>query len=146
MNFEDITKQEVLDFLETQVTCTIATNGNGGYPNSATVAFSNNDKFEFVIGTNVHSRKAKNVETNSKVAMTITDVQKRWTLQLEGDIRKLDPQEFADNYGQHHYAKLPFSLPFKDIPDQANYLIVPVHMKLTEANKQPWVVHEILQS
>ena len=78
--------------------------------------------------------------------MTITDVQKRWTLQLEGDIRKLDPQEFSDTYAEHHHAKLPFSLPFKDIPDQANYLITPVHLKLTEANKQPWVVHELLRS
>lgn len=140
-----IDTKEVIAFLESQVTCVISTNGEGGYPNSATVAFSNNDKYEFVIGTNIHSRKAANIEKNQKVAMTITDVEKRWTVQLEGDIRKLDPQEFSDNYAEHHYAKLPFSLPFKDIPEQANYLITPRHMKLTEANKHPWVVHEIIR-
>lgn len=134
----------MLAFLESQMTCVISTNGESGYPNSATVAFSNNDSYEFVIGTNIHSRKAGNIERNGKVAMTITDVEKRWTVQLEGDIRKLDPEEFQEKYAEHHYAKLPFSLPFKDIPEQANYLIKPTHMKLTEADKKPWIVHEII--
>lgn len=136
------TKADLTEFLDSQVICTISSNGEGGYPNSASVAFSSNDDLEFVIGTSVQSRKAANFARNGKVAMTITDAEKRWTVQLEGDVRQLTPEEFQTKYSEKHYAKLPFSLPFKDLPDQSNYLVVPVHLKLTEANKKPWVATE----
>jgi general stress protein 26 len=137
-----LTKQDLLDFLDSQVLCVISSNGENGYPNSATVAFSNNDNLEFVIGTSLKSRKAGNIANNKKVAMTITDADKRWTVQLEGDIRQLSAEEFEQKYSEKHYRKLPFSLPFKNIPDQANFMVTPVHLKLTDASKKPWQVIE----
>ena len=136
------TKQDLIDFLDSQSLCTISSNGEGGYPNSATVAFSSNDNLEFIIGTNAKSRKASNFGRDNKVAMTITDAERRWTVQLEGDVSPLSWEEFEVTYSQKHYKKLPFSLPFKDIPDQTNFRIIPTHIKLTEANKKPWVVTE----
>src|SRR5882757_11146095 len=142
MSDKQLTKQDLYEFLDSQIVCTISTNGEDGYPNSATVAFSNNEDLEFVIGTSVRSRKANNIARDGKVAMTITDEKKRWTVQLEGDARRLFKDEFEEKYSEKHYRKLPFSLPFKDIPDQINFLIVPVHLKLTDASKKPWQVTE----
>lgn len=135
-------KQDLTDFLDSQMLCDISSIGEGGFPNSATVAFSSNDQLEFVIGTSTKSRKAANFERDSKVSMTITDAEKRWTVQLEGNVSELSWDDFEAKFSEKHYKKLPFSLPFKDLPDQTNFLIVPVHIKLTEANKKPWVVTE----
>lgn len=136
------TKQDLIDFLDSQMLCVISSIGEGGYPNSATVAFSSNDDLELVIGTNAKSRKAANFARDNKVAMTITDAERRWTVQLEGNVSPLSWEEFEAKYGEKHYKKLPFSLPFKDIPDQTNFRITPTRIKLTEANKKPWVVTE----
>ena len=136
------TKQDLLDFLDSQVMCVISSIGEDGFPNSASVAFSSNDNLEFVIGTSAKSRKAANFARDSKVAMTVTDADKRWTVQLEGNVSPLSWDEFESTYSEKHYRKLPFSLPFKDLPDQTNFRIVPLHLKLTEANKKPWVVTE----
>lgn len=144
MDMQDIapTKTDLINFLDSQVVCVISSIGEGGYPNSATVAFSSNDDLEFVIGTSVKSRKAANFAHHNKVAMNITDVEKRWTVQLEGEVNPLGWEEFETKYSEKHYKKLPFSLPFKDLPDQTNYRITPTHLKLTEANKKPWQVTE----
>ena len=142
MNESAPTKQDLIDFLDSQVLCVIASIGEAGYPNTATVAFSSNDDLEFIIGTSMKSRKAANFSHDNKVAMTITDADKRWTVQLEGDVSPISWEEFESNYSEKHYKKLPFSLPFKDLPDQSNFRIIPTHLKLTEANKKPWVVTE----
>ncbi len=144
MSDQELTKKDLFDFLDSQIVCTISTNGEGGYPNSATVAFSNNEELEFVIGTSIRTRKAKNIARDSKVAMTITDADKRWTVQLEGDIRELSPEEFDERYSEKHFSKLPFSLPFKDIPDQHNYVIIPIHLKMSNVSVHPWKVVEFL--
>jgi general stress protein 26 len=136
------TKQDLIDFLDSQMLCVISSNGEEGFPNSATVAFSSNDDLELIIGTNAKSRKAGNFGRDNKVAMNITDAERRWTVQLEGNVSELTWEEFEAKYSEKHYKKLPFSLPFKDIPDQTNFRIVPTHLKLTEANKKPWVVTE----
>lgn len=136
------THADLTEFLDNQVLCTISSIGEGGYPNAASVAFSSNDDLEFVVGTSTLSRKAANFARDSKVALTVTDAEKRWTVQLEGDVRPIDWDEFETKYSDKHYDKLPFSLPFKDLPDQTNYLIVPVHLKLTEADIIPWRVTE----
>lgn len=143
MNDESLpTKQDLLEFLDSQALCVVSTIGDNGYPNAASVAYSNNDSLEFVIGTSLLSRKAANIARNNKAAITVTDSEKRWTVQLEGNIRQLSSDEFANEYSEKHYRKLPFSLPFKDIPDQANFVIIPVHLKLTDASKKPWQVTE----
>ena len=142
MNDTAPTKQDLIEFLDSQILCVISSNGEVGYPNSATVAFSSNDNLELVIGTSSKSRKAANFARDNKVALTITDADRRWTVQLEGDVSPLSWEEFEANYSEKHYKKLPFSLPFKDLPDQTNFRIVPTHLKLTEANKKPWQVTE----
>lgn len=138
-------KNEILDFLGSQIMCAIATNGADGFPNVASVAFSHTDALEFVIATDEASRKAKNMAADNKVALTVTDMSRKQTVQLEGEARRLSRQEFEKKYAEAHFKKLPFSLPFKAIPTQTYYVIVPTHMKLTDVSKKPWEVTEIIR-
>lgn len=136
-------KDELYDWLDKQLLCVIATVGKDGYPNTATVAFSQTRDGQFVVITDKDSRKARNIASSDKVAMTITHEDQRYTLQLEGNARQLSWEEFG-YYSDYHYAKLPFSLPFKDIPGQTPFVITPVHLRFTDASVRPWKITEII--
>lgn len=137
------TKSELYEWLDKQILCTISTIGRGGYPNSATVAFSQTEALEFIIITDTRSRKAANIRANSKVSLTITNEDERYTVQLEGEARELSWRDFAP-YEKYHYEKLPFSLPFKDIPGQTPFLVMPTHLRFSDVSVRPWELTEIL--
>lgn len=128
---------ELYDWLNSQILCTISTQGADGYPNAATVAFSQTHNLEFLIITDGLSRKAQNIMRNDQVAMTISNETDRYTIQLEGNARELSWDDFAP-YENSHHAKLPFSLPFKDIPGQAPFIITPVHLRFSDVSVRPW--------
>lgn len=134
---------ELYEWLDKQILCTIGTVGEGGYPNAATVAFSQSAALECVIITDTNSRKAANMRRDDKVSLTITNENQRYTVQLEGRARELSWEEFAP-YEQHHYEKLPFSLPFKDIPGQAPFLITPVHLRFSDVSVRPWQTTDLI--
>lgn len=136
------TKAELGEWLNKQVLCVISTCGEGGYPNSATVAFSQDANLNFVVITDGSSRKAKNIGRDSRVAMTITNEDDRYTVQLEGDARQLSWDEFERDHSERHYEKLPFSLPFKDIPGQTPFLIIPTHIRFSDVSVRPWELTE----
>jgi uncharacterized protein YhbP (UPF0306 family) len=137
------TQAELSGWLDKQILCTIASQGDDGYPNVATVGFSSSKNLQFVIITDAHSRKAINIGRDSKVALVVTNQDDKYTLQLEGDARQLSWDEFQQDYADHHYAKLPFSLPFKDIPGQTPFVVTPIHMRFTDVNVKPWERTEI---
>lgn len=135
---------ELSALLSNQLLCSIATIGADGYPNSASVAFSHTPELSFVFSTDDSTRKAANIARNGKVAITVTDAEKRVTMQAEGVAVKLSREEFTEKYETYHFEKLPFTRFFKDIPTMSFYIVTPVHMKLTDINEKPWKVQEIL--
>lgn len=146
MNIQDMTtgrqgfkptKQELGEWLDKQILCTIATIDEEAFPNTATVAFSQSTALEFVIITDTNSRKAVNIHRNNKVALTITNENDRYTLQLEGRATELSWDEFKI-FEKYHYEKLPFSLPFKDIPGQSPFIIRPTHLRFGDISVRPW--------
>ena len=139
------TSSELYEWLDRQILCTIASIGEGGYPNTATVAFSQTPELDLVIITDTSSRKAQNIRNNERVAMTITNEDERYTVQLEGRARELSWEEFT-NYSERHYRKLPFSLPFKDIPGQVPFVITPTHVRFSDVSVRPWEITEVVQS
>lgn len=136
------TNEQLARWLDKQTLLTIASHGSDGYPNAASVAFSQSADFHFVIITDKDSRKAHNIAGNNKVALTITNLDDRYTLQVQGNAQQMSWDEFAE-YAEAHYRKLPFTLPFKDIPGQTPYVIEPVSMKFTDVNVRPWAITEI---
>ena len=134
-------RSELYEWLDKQMLGVISTLGEDGYPNSATVAFSQDENMNFVIITDGESRKARNIARDGRAALTITNEDDRYTLQLEGDACQLAWDEF-EQYSEHHYQKLPFSLPFKDIPGQTPFVIVPTHMRFSDVSVRPWELTE----
>lgn len=135
------TKAELYDWLDKQILCVVSSIGGGGYPNSATVAFSQTPDLNFLIITDGSSRKADNIRKDGRVAMTITNEDDRYTVQLEGDAHLLSWDEF-EVYDERHFKKLPYSLPFKDIPGQVPVFIAPTHIRFSDASVRPWALTE----
>ncbi len=135
------TKAELGEWLDKQILCVISTLGENGYPNAATVAFSQTEDLNFLIITDESSRKAENIKTNERVALTITNEEDRYTVQLEGEARALSWDEFKV-YEKRHHEKLPYSLPFKDIPGQRPFFISPTHIKFSDVSVRPWLLTE----
>ena len=132
-------RAELSDFLRAQPLCTLSTVDAVGQPQGATVAFSETQDGDFIVGTSDTSRKAANIDTNPHVAMTITDAERRYTVQLEGTARKLGAEAFAA-YADYHYDQLPASRPFRDAPGQVNILVSPTHIRFSDCNPHPWVL------
>jgi len=131
---------EVANFLNTQHLGVISTIGPDG-PQGATVAFSQTDALEIIIGTSDVSRKALNIDNDHRVAFTITDPEQRFTVQTEGYARELGQTAFGA-YAEKHFEKLPNSAPFRDIKGQAYFLLSPRHVRFTDCNPHPWVITE----
>lgn len=131
------TKAELNAWLDRQILCTISTLGQDGFPNAATVAFSQDMSLRFFIITDESSRKASNIRQDNRVALTVTNEKDRYTVQLEGLAQELTWSSFKDQEA-YHYKKLPFSLPFKDIPGQTPFCIIPVHIRFTDVGVKPW--------
>lgn len=133
--------EEIAGFMNTQLVGRIATLGPDGWPQIANVAFSQNDKLELMIGTSEKSRKATNIGRDSRVAFEATDPEKRYTVQWEGNARRLSPEEFEAR-ADAHFEKLPGSLPFKDIKGQAYFLLEPTWARFSDCSVGPWVTTE----
>ena len=131
-------RSQLSEFLRTQTTCTIATVDSEGAPNAATVAFSETRDGQFIIGTSAKSRKASNIDNDQRVALVITNTDRRYTVQLEGVARKLTAEEFAP-YSDDHYQQLPSSRPYKDAPGQVDIIVKPSHIRFSDCSGYPWV-------
>jgi hypothetical protein len=133
------TKAEVFDFLNSQFLGAISTVTITGQPQVATVAFSQTPELEIIIGTDVSSRKAINLNGDTRCAFVVTDPTARYTVQLEATAKMLRPSELG-HYEAAHFAKLPSSAPFRDLVGQVYFLLKPVSLKFTDCNPHPWTV------
>jgi predicted pyridoxine 5'-phosphate oxidase superfamily flavin-nucleotide-binding protein len=133
------TKAEVVAFLDTLPLCVLASLDGTGQPQAATVAFSQTDNLEFVVGTDESSRKALNIVNDDRVAVVVTDPMLRYTVQAEGTARKVTAEEF-DAYAQRHFEKLPASAPFRDVEGQCYFVVTPQWLRFSDCNPHPWVL------
>jgi len=138
------TQEEAFAFLDTQILCVLSTLDATGQPHGSTVSFSQTSALQFIIGTDIKSRKSVNMQHDGRVALTITDAEKRYTVQATGQAKLIDAQEF-EGFADEHYRKLPHSLPFKDIKDQVHFLITPTSVRFSDCSAWPWVVTELIK-
>ena len=136
------TREELNEFIKGQVIGVISTLDENGAPMSATVAFSVTEGNDLMVGTSETSHKSQNVDRDSRVAVTITDAAKRYTLQLQGTARKVNEETFESVYAEAHFGQRPESLPFKDKPGQCHILITPPHMRFSDCSVNPWAITE----
>lgn len=130
MNLED-----VKTFLTLSTTCVISTIGDSGQPEAATVGFSVDDELKVLIATNEKTRKAANLAENNKVALVVGfDGPK--TVQLEGEVEKLDQTEYQDRIN-FHFEKVPSAKKFAGETGQNYYLITPIWLRFTDYTQDP---------
>jgi general stress protein 26 len=135
-------QEEVNAWLREQVLCAFATLDETGAPNLATVAFTVTGAGELLIGTAEDSRKSRNVSYDNRVAVVVTDSERRITVQLEGTARTLAKEDFDESYAEEHYRQRPESLPFRDESGQTHILVTPTHLKFSDCRPHPWVITE----
>ena len=137
------TRDQVDDFLISQKLASLATLTNDGSPTVARVAFSVTEGHELIIGTSADSRKSRNMNRDPRVAVEVTDPERRYTVQIEGFARLLAQAAFEAEYAERHYAQRPESLPFRDEPGQAHFLITPDYLRFSDCSVKPWLLTEL---
>ena len=135
------TQSEVQAFMHEFQLCVFSSLGPKGQPQSATISFSENDSLELIVGTSTLSRKYANLKRDARMSMTVTDPERRYTLQYEGLAAELT-QDQMNIYAPEHFRKLPGSLPFKDIPNQGYFLCKPVWVRFSYCSSSPWELTE----
>ena len=87
-------KSKALAFLRSQQLSVIATNHAGGSPESALVAFAQDDNLHIYFQTGRHTRKAHNLADNPHVSFVFgVTLETGITMQYEGDAAQLhDPE------------------------------------------------------
>ena len=120
--------QKALEFLKENETCVMATVAKDGVPHAATVGYSVDDDFSFLIGTNKNTRKYQNLMKSNKVALVVGFSGSK-TVQLEGLAKELD---ITDNRVEEHLAKLPGAVKFKIQPGQTYFLVKPSWLRFTD--------------
>ncbi len=123
-------------FLNSLDTCVIATVDQNGLPEAATVGFSHDDSFVFLIGTNKKSRKYANLTSNPACALVI-GLEGSQTVQVEGSAEEVDAQTIEKRL-EHHYDKVPTARRFQSDEGQTYFLITPTWLRHTNyANPEP---------
>ncbi len=127
--------QTVSEFLDTQETCVLSTVSSEGWPMSATVGFSHNDKLTILIGTSNKSRKYRNLLNHQKVSIVIGTTAPR-TVQYQGVAKEVNAVDIAKRLALH-FNKLPSAKTFYDDPDQRYFIITPMWLRMTDYSQKP---------
>jgi hypothetical protein len=91
-----------------------------GSPHGSFVAFSANQELELMFGTAMYSRKAANLRWDNRFCLTVSDAERRFTLQYHGVARRLHSDQLLAREPEH-YAKHPESEKWRDRPDQVYF-------------------------
>lgn len=135
------TEEQIYEWLRGQVLCTLSTIDDNGRPDGATVAYSVTTNNELIIGTSSDSRKIHNIDNHPHVAVTVTDSDERYTVQIKG-IARIMAQTAFSALADEHYRQRPESLPFRDDPDQSHILIHPEWTRFSDCSVNPWLLTE----
>ena len=121
-------KDKMLAFMANHKYCVISTVGTDSKPESAFVAFSN-DNLDLFIGTSSNSRKFQNLLANPSVAVVIAD--EFGEVQYEGQANVVDPTNSSEIEARHT-AKIPGSDKFRNDPTQQYVHIKPTWIRFIE--------------
>jgi CRP-like cAMP-binding protein/uncharacterized protein YhbP (UPF0306 family) len=121
---------EVLEYLESQYTMTLATAASG-LPHAATLVYVNRDIL-FYVCTNAHSATATNIDHNPAVAFTIDQYNPDWNkakgILATGEATRLSSKEEIQSIVLRFQDKFPF-LSNVDTSDLSFYCITPVSIE-----------------
>ncbi len=118
---------KVHEFLHNQLFCVVARTNISGGASAATVGFSHDEKFQFLIATNKATRKYTDITANHKVALVI-GFEPPYTVQFEGVAQELTADELGERLEQH-YTKNPMAREFAGQDGETYFLISPAWLR-----------------
>ena len=128
----------------------LAYHARGNWPDTAFVAFSVTGQLEVIFGTSTASRKYKtfhnhDIALRDRVGFNVTDKERRYTVQLKGVMKELTSNQMA-LLESDHYDKLgEASKRFKNVDDQAFFIISPRYVVFTDCLEDPWTRTVVLE-
>lgn len=125
----------ILAFLKTQKHAVISTCGRSGHPEAALIGFGETSELELIFGTYRTSRKYKNIQENSRVAMVVGFGQELTTVQYEGEAIEIFGDELEAAVALYH-AKVPSAAVFKSHSDQSYFKVKPVWTRYTKLGSE----------
>lgn len=123
-----VLKPWALTFLSERMFATISSVSEQGKPQSAFVGYSNNEDFEFLIGTSKLSRKYKNITANSAVSLVVADT--KGEMQFEGVATEINNDESQDLITVSGFRALPGYDFYRNDPNQVLFKITPTWFRL----------------
>lgn len=124
------TQEKILAFLARHKECVLATTGENGSPQAATVGFSETSHLELTIGTVKGSRKYKNMMRDPHVAVVV-GFEGNTTVQYEGMAYELSGEEL-DARLKLLFRKNPDAQHFQKDPDQVYLSVTPTWIRYTD--------------
>ena len=128
-------RQEIIAFLRQQRTMTLATVGNDGRPQAATVEFAVGDDLTIVFDTFSTSRKYLNLQRDRRVACVFT-VGNR-TVQCEGIAEELSGEALGRAKALF-FATVPRGDKFDDRPETCYFMIRVGWLRDSDYGQDPW--------
>lgn len=119
----------------------LATVDEDGMPEAALVAYGDTPDGELVIGTNSNSRKYANILKHGYAA-AVVGWEAGQSVQLEGEVRVLPPEEYED-YIDYHFTKNPDAERYRNMDGQVYLLFTPVWARYVDISTQPETRHEV---
>ncbi len=124
-------KEDAKRFLEDKFLCVMSSVNDQGNPESAVVAFSENEKLEILIGTSKESRKFQNIAKRPNVALVFGFDGDR-SLQYEGKVRMPAEDELQERL-KYHFYKQPGAKRYLNDTSQVYVIVEPVWVRLVES-------------
>lgn len=132
---------DVLKFIKKHELMMLATVNADGEPQAAVVEFGELDELTIIFDTLTTSRKYKNLQANSSVALVI-GWDENITVQIDGIAHELSGSELAAAK-QAYFAKNPRAQKWETRPNVAYFAIKPSWVRYSDLNQDPWLVEEI---
>ena len=134
-------KKIIYDFLNEQIHAVLATVNAENKPEGAFIGFGLDEQMNIVFGTGIKTRKFANIQNNPHVALTITDAEKRITVQYEGEAKELIKEEL-DKCKQLYFHKLPSARKFESSTNRY-FKVTPTWIRYSDINETPWKIFEL---
>lgn len=134
-------KQLIYDYLSVHKDGVISTISPLGLPESAVVGYSETPMLELIFGTNISSRKARNIQKNPYVSFVVWSLD-GITIQYEGKASILVGEEL-ENLLNIHFAKIPEVKKYATDSGQTYFMIKPNWIRYTDCTVNPWKVIEV---
>ena len=136
-------KLKILNFFKSHKLCVVSTiHTNANSPESAVVAFTENEDLEIIFGTSNKSRKYKNIQNNNKVSFVIGWDSETGSIQYEGEAVELSKED-STQYINKQIIKNASSEKYVEREDQRYFKVSPNWIRFIDNTANPPQTYEI---